>query len=153
MKKKKTTTRTTPKNAVSKAVKKTNSGEQPILIHRIFIISACLTLFAFGVFYANKQTVEKSVAGASIMKGLYVQGTIPVPADLADAYSYNIYYKQTDEKEFTNAVRNVPTNVGTYTISHLKKGSAYQYRLAALDANGKEFMFFEPLPITELHPM
>lgn len=151
--KKKTAIKKTPPKAPRKNVKKVNADGETILIHRIFIVSACLTLFAFGVFYANKQTVEKSVAGASITRGLYAQATVSLPYDIPQAKAYNIYYKQTDEKEFTNAVRNVPVDLGMYTISHLKKGSTYQYRYAALDENGKEFMFSEPLPITELHPM
>lgn len=153
MKKKTTTTKTVVSKSTKKTTRKPRSEGQSILIHRIFIVSACLTLFAGGILIANKQQVTQSVAGASIARGLFIEATVTVPAEIASAASYNIYYKETDAQEYTNAIRNVPTSVGSYTISHLKKGTNYEYQFAAVDAMGREFLFSEELPITDLRPM
>lgn len=153
MKKKTTTTKATVTKSTKKTTRKPRSEEQTILIHRIFIVSACLTLFVGGVLIANKQQVTQSVAGASITRGLFMEATVTVPADIANAASYNIYYKETNEEDYTNAIRNVPTSAGSYVISHLKKGTDYEYTFAAVDAMGREFLFSEELPITDLRPM
>jgi hypothetical protein len=154
MKKKTTTTkRTATQKAPRKTLKKTTNAGQAILIHRIFIVSACVTLFVAGVLIANKQTVNQSVAGASIMRGMFLQAAVPIPDNIAGATSYNIYYRKTGDTEFSNAVRNLSPYVGTYTISHLKKGSTYEYKFSAVDASGKEFFFSEILPLTNVQPM
>lgn len=153
MKKKVTTKRTTASKTTRKTTKKTTTGGQTVLIHRIFIVSACLTLFVGGVLLANKNTVNQSVAGASIMRGMFLQSSVSIPDNIAGATSFNIYYRKTGESEFTNAVTNLSPYVGSYTISHLKKGSTYEYKYAAVDASGKEFVFSEILPLINLKPM
>jgi hypothetical protein len=149
---KKKITRTTAKTT-RKATRKATSGGQSVLFQRIVIISACLTLFLVGVVFVNKRAVTQSVAGTSIMNGLFMQATIALPHDIPQAAEYNIYYRQVGEKTFSNAVRNVPVNIGSYTISKLKKGASYEYRFAALDQRGEEFAFSETLPLTDLQPM
>lgn len=153
MKKKTTTKRAAAPKTTRKTTKKTTNGGQTVLIHRIFIVSACLTLFVGGVLIANKNTVNQSVAGASIMRGMFLEATVSIPDNIAGATSYNIYYRKTGETEFSNAVRNLSPYVGTYIISHLKKGSTYEYKFAAVDASGKEFFFSEVLPLTNLQSM
>ena len=86
------------------------------------------------------------------MAGLFNQAVVAIPS-VPNAASYNIYYGQVGEQTFTNAVRNIPTNVTNYTISDLKKGVNYQYRVAAVDKNGKEFLFSAVKPLTNLQPM
>jgi hypothetical protein len=135
-----------------RSVKHTATPKQTVLFRRIVIISACLVLVTVTAVLLNKQQVEQSVAGASIMNGLYMQATVTMP-QISDASAYNIYYKEDKDKDFVNSVRNVPTTVPTYTISHLKKGVNYQYRFAALDSSGKEFIFSEILPLTNLQSM
>lgn len=151
--KKKTVTKTASRKSTKQTTRKPRTAEQTVLIHRIFIVSACLTLFVGGVLIANKQQVTQSVAGASIMRGLFLEATVTVPTNIENAASYNIYYKETNEPEYTNAIRNVPTSTGSYIISHLKKGASYEYTFAAVDATGREFLFSEELPITDLRPM
>ena len=135
-----------------RVVKHPATPKKTVLFRRIVISSACLVLVGVTGVLLNKQTVEQSVAGASIMNGLYMQATVTMP-QISNASAYNIYYKEDKDKDFVNAVRNVSTTIPTYTISHLKKGVNYQYRFAALDSNGKEFIFSEILPLTNLQPM
>ena len=151
--KKKLPTKTSSSKGTRRPTRKASSSGQTIVFHRIVIVSACLSLFVVGIIAANSHNVMQSVAGASIMRGVFAEGTVTVPSDLKEATSYTIYYKQADEKEFTNSVRNVSPSVGTYTISHLKKGASYEYRFAAVDASGKEYMFSEILPLTNLKSM
>ena len=151
--KKKVTIRTTAKASPRKTTRKTSSGGQSILFQRIVIISACLTLFVVGGVIVNKRSVGQAVEGASITKGLYMQATVQMPNDVPQATYYNIYYKTSSEKTFTNAVRRIPTNVTTYTISRLKKGVSYVYRYAAVNAEGREILFSQTLPLTNLQPM
>lgn len=138
--------------STSRTTRKASTPKQTILFRRIVIITTCVVLVGAALLWINKPAVEQSVAGASIMKGLFVQGTVSVP-NLEGASSFNIYYKEAGEKDFVNAVRNVPTTTSSYTISHLKKGVNYQYRFAAVDDTGKEYLFSEILPLTNIEPM
>ncbi len=151
--KKKLPTKASSKTTRRAPRKVSAGGGQTIVFHRIVIVSACLSLFVVGIIAMNRHDVMQSVAGTSIMRGMFAEATITIPNDLKNADSYTVYYKQADEKEFTNSIRNVSPSVGTYTISHLKKGASYEYRFAAVDASGKEFMFSEIIPLTDLRPM
>jgi hypothetical protein len=132
--------------------KKLHSTKQPFVFHRIIIISACVVVVLGGLFAINRRHAMQAVAGASIARGLFVQVTVQIPF-IPEAASYNIYYKQDNAKEFTNAVRNITPNITQYTISYLKKGINYQYRVAAVDSTGREFMFTQAEPLTNLQPM
>jgi hypothetical protein len=151
--KKKTTTKTAATKTTRKATKKTSSGSQTILIHRIFIVSAVLTLFVVGAFWFNKPAVTQSVLGTSIMKGTYQKATIKVPADIPAASSYVLYYKLASEEEFTNSVKDISPTAGFHTVEYLKKGEEYVYRFAAVDEVNREILFSETRPITNLEPM
>lgn len=59
----------------------------------------------------------------------------PVPG----ARFYNVYYKETADKKFTHAVRKLPWNSTGITISSLKNGVTYWYRVSALNDEEKEF--------------
>ncbi len=151
--KKKLSTKTSSSKSTRRTTRKVTSGGQTIVFHRIVIVSAVLALFVVGAITLNRHDVMKSVAGTSIMRGAFAEATVKVPNDLQNAVSYTIYYKQADEKEFTNSVQNVSPTVGSYTISHLKKGASYEYRFAAVDASGKEYMYSEIIPLTDLRSM
>lgn len=141
------------KVAPKQAAKRTSQGShQPIFFRRIVIISACLILVVAGVITINRHSVSRAVAGVSISRGLFMQSTIQLPTN-PDAASYNIYYKRDREKDFTNAARNILPTVSTYTISYLKKGAVYQYRIATVNSKGKEVSFSEVKQITNLQPM
>ncbi len=86
------------------------------------------------------------------MQGLFDQATVSLPP-VPNAASYNIYYRQVGEQSFSNAVRNIQPSVTTYTISYLKKGVNYEYQYSAVDKNGKEFLFSDLKPLTDLQPM
>ncbi len=110
-------------------------------------------MLLFAVFMiANKRTVVRSVAGVSIMRGVFAEATIPLP-ELDETVSYNIYYKQTTDTTFTHAVRNIPAESDSYTISYLRKGVQYQYKVAAVGPDGAEFWFSDVKPITKIEPM
>lgn len=86
------------------------------------------------------------------MRGLFAQATVYwVQNDAAS--SYNIYYKQKNESTFTNAVRQVPAGLTSYTISYLKKGVKYEYQVSAADLNGREFSWSEVKQMTNIKPM
>jgi hypothetical protein len=138
----KTVKRTTPKK----------STEQSLFFRRIVIISACLVLFVGIAAILNKGAASQAVAGMSIMQGLFDQATVPIPS-VPNAVSYNIYYGQSGVPGFSNAVRHIPSNVTSYTISYLKKDVDYDYRIAAVDKNGKEFLFTAVDPLINLQPM
>jgi len=149
--------KTAPKKAaVKRTVKRTaphsSSGGQTLLFRRIVIVSACLVLFVGVVASVDKGAASRAVAGMSITQGLFNQATVPLPP-VPNATSYNIYYRQSGEQSFSNAVRNIPPNVTSYTISYLKKGVNYEYQYSAVDKNGKEFLFSPVNPLTNLQPM
>ncbi|HVA96835.1 MAG TPA: fibronectin type III domain-containing protein [Candidatus Acidoferrales bacterium] len=148
--------KTAPKKATArKTVKRTtprSSGNETYLFRRIVIISACLVLFVIGVVSINRHSVTQAVAGAQIMNGLFNQATVSLPP-VPNAASYNIYYRQTGEQTFTNAVRNIPLSVHNYTISDLKKGVNYEYQISAVNSDGKEIYFSDIKPITDLQSM
>ena len=99
----------------------------------------------------DKGSLSRAVAGVSITRGLFMQAMITLPSD-ADANSYNIYYKQSGDQDYTNAVRNISPNAHTYLVSYLKKGVTYQYTVAEV-INGKEVSFTPIQEITNLKPM
>ncbi|HSX10080.1 MAG TPA: hypothetical protein VLF93_08055, partial [Candidatus Saccharimonadales bacterium] len=136
---KKATTKKTVKRTSPRSTRSANDG-QTLLFRRIVIISACLILVVGVVATFNRGATRQAVAGMSIMAGLYDQATIQLPT-VPNAASYNIYYGPSGEATFSNAVRNIPPNVSNYTISDLKKGVTYNYMYAAVDKNGREFLF------------
>lgn len=131
---------------VTKKTTKPVLAVQPIFFQRIIVITTSLVLVVAAIAFMNRQNVNSAVAGTSIMRGSYLQSTVTLPT-VTNAVAYNIYYKQSG-KNFTNAVRNIPLNVHTYTISYLKKNTQYEYRIAALDATGKEFYFSNTKPLS-----
>src|SRR5260221_1641225 len=145
MKKKTAPKKTTVKKTVKRTIPKSSprsSSNQTFVFRRIIIVSACLVLAVIIGVLPYRSQVSQAVAGAQIVNGLYNQTSIQIPTVL-DAKSYNIYYRQTGQQSFTNAVRNIPANVHIYTISYLKKNTPYQYRISAVK-NGKEY-YFSPI--------
>jgi hypothetical protein len=155
MKKKVATKKSTVKKTVKRTIPQTShlsSSNQNLLFRRIVIISACLVLFVGVTATFNRSSVRQAVDGMSVMAGFYNQTTVTLPY-VPNAISYNIYYGQAGEQNFTNAVRNIPSTIHSYTISDLKKGVSYEYRYAAVDKSGKEFLFSAIKPIIYLQPM
>lgn len=121
-----------------KSVKK-QSYSQPtsFVFRRVIIFTSCffviLTLIVF-----NRRALPQSILGASIVRPLYAETVVswnPIPG----AQSYNIYYKPQSDATFIHAVRHLPADSTRYTISFLKKGVLYDYKISAVDASGKEF--------------
>lgn len=117
----------------------TRSSSLPsISYQRIIIFSACVVISLVAVVSVTKGHFNQAVAGISIARGFFAQGAIALPP-VEGATSYNIYYKQSSESTFSNTVIGIPETVRSYTVSYLKKGTTYEYKVSALDATGKEF--------------
>ena len=86
------------------------------------------------------------------MAGLFAQARVDLPK-IDGAVSYNIYYKQDSAGKYTNVAREIPAGVQSYTISYLKKGSEYRYKVAAVNASGAEFWWSEDQNLTNIEPM
>jgi hypothetical protein len=143
------------KAAYRKTLKRTApkpTAEQSLVFRRIVIISACLVLVVGVAAILNKGAASQAVAGISIAQGLFDQATVPLPP-VPNAVSYNIYYGQSGVPGFSNAVRNISPSITSYTVSYLKKDVDYDYRISAVDKNGKEFLFTTIRPLTNLQPM
>jgi len=123
----------------------------PFSFRRIVLVTTCIALFAF-VFTAVVNHGRQGVAGIQITNGLFAQSTVAMP-QVEGALSYNVYYKQTDEKTYKNAVREIPVTVEEYTVSYLTKGAKYVYKVSAVDVNGAEFWWSDEQPLTNLQPM
>lgn len=136
----------------SSSSRKVSAKKQSLSFQRIIIITTCVVVAFIGIILTNKSAFERTVAGTAIMKGMFVSGTVTIPT-LSEAATFNIYYKEAGEKDFVNAVRGISPNTERYTISHLRKDVPYQYRFAAVDGSGREFLFSEILPLTNIQPM
>ena len=140
-----------PKKPVRKISRR--KAEPVVYFNRYIVIgTVAVLLFIFAIVLPNKQAINQSVAGVSIMRGIYVQATVNLP-DIDGAVSYNIYFKKLSESDFTNAVRNIPAGTTTYTISYLKKGINYQYKIAAVGKNGSEFKFTDSALFSNIQGM
>jgi Fibronectin type III domain len=131
------------KSSEKKTVKRTvpkSSKNETLYFRRIIIISMCLVLAVGATTIFNRSAVRSAVQGVSTMAGLYEQATIKMP-QVPNAAAYNIYYGPAGNGTFTNAVRDIPPTVTQYTISDLKEGVTYEYRIAALNKHDKEFYF------------
>jgi len=144
----------TPKKTIRRSVshKKSRAVAFPFSFQRIVLITTCIVLFVAAVVVTPKQPVTQSVAGISVARGLFNQATVALP-QINGAASYNIYYKQASEPTYTNAVRKVRPGVAAYTISYLKKGSEYQYRISAADTTGKEYWWSNVMPLDNTQSM
>src|SRR5207244_1167956 len=117
----------------------------PFSFRRIILVTSCLLLFFVVIAVSHRGIVTQSVAGLSIARGLFDQQTIDLPQwPPANVVSYNIYYREKSDKNYTHAVRKIPTTVAKYTISYLKKSKEYQYIISGLNASGKEIWWSEP---------
>lgn len=125
----------------------------PFSFRRIILVTTCMILFLFvALLFTNNGNVTQSVAGISVARGLFAQATISLPK-VEEAVAYNIYYKKTTDEEYTNSVRSIPTSVSSYTISYLTKGASYNYKIAAVNEEGREFLWSEVQTLTDLQPM
>lgn len=152
--KKKTTRRAPAKKTTHRTTRR--SSEQllmlPFSFRRIVFITTAIALFLGVVVFFNKADINKAVAGMSITQGLYAQAQVTLPK-VDGAVSYNVYFKQKSAGTYANVARNVPASVQTYTISYLKKGQEYQYKVAAVNASGAEFSWTEESDLTNIESM
>ncbi len=119
---------------------------------RIIYIGFGIVLFVFGFVFTNRHQITKSVAGVSIMRGVFAEATVQLPR-LPGAVSYNIYYRKSGDHTFTSAVRNISPETSSYIISYLRKGVSYEYQVSAENDKGSEFWFSSVEPLTPLRSM
>lgn len=120
--------------------------------NRIIIIGICIVLLMSVFIIANKRTVAREVAGISIMKGLWNEATIQLP-QINGVNSYNVYYKAVSDPTFIHAARNIPATSTYYTLSYLRKGTLYEYRVSAVDNTGTEIWFSDIKQVTNTQSM
>jgi hypothetical protein len=113
-----------------------------------FIVFVLLVLG--GIIAWQRHAVLRSIAGTSIVRGMYSQATIALPKT-SGAVSYNIYYGEKAKNDFPFSVRNIPANNSSYHIAYLKKDTKYQYKISALNKAGEEIWWskVQPIPATE----
>lgn len=154
---KKATSKTSSKKTVRPASRKRSYSSAdytgvPVFFRR-FIIITPIVLFVLGLFSVLIQKpMTQEVAGISVFRGMFGQASVDLP-NIPQAVSYNVYYKPVNMDTFTNAARDIPTSATTYLISYLKKNTAYQYRISAVDSSGAEFWFSPVLPLTNIQSM
>lgn len=154
--KRKTTKRTTARKTSRRASHTHIHSSQHIILpfsfRRIILVTTAIALFIGVVVIFNKPAVTQSVAGISIARGLFAQARVDLPK-VEGAVSYNIYYKKQSAGEYSNVARDIPASNVSYTISYLKKGEDYHYKVAAVNASGAEFYFSDEQTLTNIEPM
>jgi hypothetical protein len=134
---KKSTAKKTVKRTVPHSSSRISSPSQSFIFRRIVIVTACLVLLVGVTATVDRPVARQAVQGVSIMAGLYDQATVQLPT-IPEAKGFNIYYGTAGQEPFTNAARDIQPNVGSYTISDLKRGVTYEYYYVYVDSQGKE---------------
>ena len=143
---KKSSAKKTVKSTAPRSSSHSTAGDQVLIFRRLVVISACVVL-AVGVMGTfDRPLVRGVVEGASTVAGLDDQATVLLPT-VPNAVAFNIYYRKVGSPTFDNAVRNIPANDHYYIISNLSKDVNYEYRYAAIDKNGSEFLFSDVKPL------
>lgn len=131
--------------------KKSSTARFGFRWERVAIATTGFALLLFIVTPVHHSVVE-SVQGVSIVKDMYAQATITLPVVPGIKY-YNIYYGSTADAGFPNAVRHLDPSLQDYTISYLKRNTAYHYKISGVNAFGAESYWTATLPITNELPM
>jgi hypothetical protein len=152
--KKKTAKRTTTRKSTRRTTGRTTEHLLllPFSFRRIILVTTAIALFVGVVVLFNKNQLTQSVAGISITKGLFAQARVDLPK-IEGAASYNIYYKKQSASDYTNVARDIPASTVSYTVSYLKKGEEYIYKVAVVDGTGAEVWWSEEQPLTHIEPM
>jgi len=142
---KKTAQKNSAHKSASKSVHRSAKTANPHL-KKLLLILATVLLILFTL-PPTKQSMAYMLAQTGLFKGSAV---VTWPKVEGAAY-YNIYYKRVGSRTGDNyayAVRNIPADATSYTITGLKRGKTYEYKISAVNASGKEFLWstFEPAP-------
>lgn len=143
------------KKAISRRTSRTKTrskGSDVITVRRIIIFGS-LVVLSFAIFpNPVKRSLSQSVAGVSVARSLFFESRV-YWGRIDGAASYNVYYKKKTDGDFVHAVRNLSFETTSYTLQYLRKGSDYEYKVAAVDAQGKEYWWSPVEPITDFQPM
>ncbi len=72
---------------------------------------------------------------------------------VADARSYNIYFRDPQSPTYSYAVPDLPSTSRRYTLRYLRPGVAYLYRVAAVKWDGKEYWVDSEKELLGIGPM
>lgn len=72
---------------------------------------------------------------------------------VTDARSYNIYFREPQSSAYAHAVPNLPSSYRRYTLTYLRPGVAYLYRVAAVKWDGKEYWVDREKELLGIGPM
>lgn len=124
-----------PKSATPKTHHRVKKNSNNGVVKIVLMVAAALVLLFLAP--PTKGPLANALARTGLFSG---SATVSWPK-VDGAVYYNIYYKQTTDPDFVYSVRNIPPEATEHTISHLKRGWTYQYKISAVDSSGKEFMW------------
>jgi hypothetical protein len=125
------------------AAKKSNqkkSGKNNHLNTLLFVISFLIVGVSLAVTYSPLQQQTTITSNASFEKATVTWDALP------NTTSYNLYYKKAADANFTVAI-NIPAKYTYYTFSDLEQGVDYEYKIAGVNADNKEFVW---TPVSQL---
>jgi hypothetical protein len=119
-------------------------ASRPVKTERVNLTKPLLILAAALLILFMIPATKLPLANLLAQTGLF-HGSAPVtwPA-VKGAVSYNIYYKRVGSisgDNFSFAVRNIPASATSYTITGLKRGKSYEYKVSAVNAAGEEYLW------------
>ncbi len=101
-------------------------------------------LVAISIFF-----LATPVLAAPMQK--YWQGTAKWKS-VPNTQCYNIYYKESTQKIYQNAVGCLPPNMTSYTIKMLKPKTSYKFNVSAMDSSMNQFSWFGDRWLPNLQP-
>jgi fibronectin type 3 domain-containing protein len=131
---------------------RSNTPVEFSFIRRIIIVGGLSVILLAIIFVPGKQSVRQEVAGISIARPIFAQSTVSW-TNVTGAIAYNIYYKEKSDATFRYAVRRIPSSSTSYTITHLKKGASYEYKISAIAPSGREFWWSDVKPLENITAM
>lgn len=149
--------RTAKKTTTRKSTRRSSHSAEHLLLlpfsfRRIILVTTAIALFIGVVVLFNRNQLTQSVAGISITKGLFAQARVDLPK-ISGARTYNVYYREKSGKDYTNVARDIPASTSSYTISYLKKGEEYIFKVAVVDYTGAEVWWSNDETLTNIEPM
>ena len=141
-------TKASPKKASVKrtAIKRTDPKKSSVLQAVVVVLAIIAIVFSLLAAF-NPQALRSLLIQSGLTFGMYDEAQISIP-NIEEAKTFNIYFKEVSEENYTNTARNVPASAGSYMVSYLNKNVDYVYQLAAVNNDGEEFLWSEAVPLS-----